>query len=191
MEANGDHVATAAPLMEWDKMGLEERARAFAVERHGGQIRKYTGYPYTTHLLNVANLVRGVPHTEEMLAAAWLHDTLEDTNTTGDEILVRFGPVVLLWVKFLTDRHPHIVGNRATRKQLYRDWLAGAPPEVKTIKLADLIDNSSTIVEHDPGFAKVYMSEKKALLAVLQDGAAALLREATMLVDGYYRTSNM
>lgn len=172
-------------------MSLEEKARAFAVERHGGQVRRYSGYPYATHLLSVANLVRSVPHTEEMIAAAWLHDTLEDTNTTGDEILAHFGPVVALYVNFLTDRQPHIVGNRARRKQLYRQWIAGAPPAVKTIKLADLIDNTSTIVAHDPGFAKVYMAEKKALLGALQDGDEALLRGATTLVGEYYRTAQV
>ncbi|HET8688145.1 MAG TPA: hypothetical protein VFM18_16035, partial [Methanosarcina sp.] len=45
-----------------------------------------------------------------------------------------------------------------------------ASPQAKTIKLADLIDNTSSIVEHDKDFAKIYLAEKKLLLEVLHDG---------------------
>jgi hypothetical protein len=56
--------------------------------------------------------------------------------------------------------------------------LAGASPRAKTIKLADLIDNSRSIVERDPDFAKVYLAEKRELLAVLTDGDETLLNQA-------------
>ena len=57
------------------KTGLEEAAQAFATARHAAidQRRKYTGDPYITHPAAVVELVRSVPHTSEMIAAAWLH----------------------------------------------------------------------------------------------------------------------
>ena len=65
-------------------MTLEAAARVFATTHHAaiGQVRKYTGEPYINHPASVVELVRSVPHTEVMLAAAWLHDTVEDTMAT-------------------------------------------------------------------------------------------------------------
>lgn len=55
-----------------------------------GQVRKYTGEPYINHPAAVAELVSSVPHTPEMLAAAWLHDTVEDTPITLLDIELNF-----------------------------------------------------------------------------------------------------
>lgn len=61
-------------------------------------------------------------------------------------------------------------GNRAARKAIDRAHTAQESAEVKTIKLANLIDNSHCIVARDPDFAKVYLAEKAALLEVLGEG---------------------
>jgi len=63
---------------------LELKAKAFATKCHEDikQVRKYTGEPYINHPAAVVEIVRSVPHTEAMLCAAWLHDTVEDTNAT-------------------------------------------------------------------------------------------------------------
>ncbi|NDF14778.1 HD domain-containing protein, partial [bacterium] len=55
-------------------MTLVEKARQFATLAHEGQVRKYTGQPYIVHPEEVAGIVSTVPHTEAMLAAAFLHD---------------------------------------------------------------------------------------------------------------------
>jgi len=141
---------------------LENRAKIFATIAHGDQKRKYTGEPYTNHLQNVVDLVRSVQHTEEMLAAAWLHDTLEDTDTPLIVIYDTFGTTITSMVWYLTDTK--IGPNRAWRKLNDRNRLATAHPNVKTIKLADLIDNTSSIVQYDPKFAKVYLEEKRLLI---------------------------
>jgi (p)ppGpp synthase/HD superfamily hydrolase len=154
---------------------LIERAAAFAKERHADQKRKWTGAPYWHHCQAVAQLVASVVHTEEMVAAAWLHDVVEDTPTTSDEILERFGDTVGMLVLNLTDASRPQDGNRKARKAIDRERLAHAPVAAKTIKLADLIDNASSIVEHDKDFARVYLAEKEALLEVLGDGDPTLL----------------
>jgi (p)ppGpp synthase/HD superfamily hydrolase len=163
---------------------LENRAAAFAAQRHGAidQHRKYTGEPYITHPEAVASIVRTVTHTEEMLAAAWLHDTVEDTQTTLDEIRAEFGDAVASLVEQVTDVSRPSDGNRKARKALDREHIAKAGPEAKTIKLADLIDNSTSIIERDPKFAKVYLEEKSALLEVLREGDPSLWASANTIV---------
>lgn len=164
--------------------GLVERAYVFAKAAHEavGQVRKYTGEPYIVHPVEVAGIVRSVQHTEEMLAAALLHDTVEDTEATAADIEREFGPEVAALVDWLTDVSRKEDGNRATRKEIDRMHTAKAPAAAKTIKLADLISNSRSIIAHDLGFAQVYLREKAALLEVLTEGDAALVEQANQLL---------
>jgi len=159
---------------------IEARALAFAKAAHASidQRRKYTGEPYIVHPMAVAEIVRSVPHTPEMVAAAYLHDVVEDTPVTIDEVTAEFGPVVGELVDWLTDVSRPGDGNRRVRKELDRCHLAKAPPQAKTIKLADLIDNSLTISARDPDFWRVYRQEKLALLEVLGEGDPALWKRA-------------
>lgn len=159
-------------------------AKAFAFAAHNaiGQTRKYTQDPYTTHLERVAQLVQSVVDDEHMVAAAYLHDVVEDTSTTLDEVKARFGHEVGYLVEYLTDVSKPEDGNRAVRKQIDRDHIAEGDARVHTVKLADLIDNSESITAHDPRFARVYMQEKAQLLEVLSDGHAALLARARQIV---------
>lgn len=155
---------------------MEQQAKDFATRYHASidHRRKYTGEPYITHPAAVVELVRSVPHTEAMICAAWLHDTVEDTPCTLDEIERVFGFEVATLVEMLTDVSKQSDGNRATRKGIDREHTAKVSPQAKTIKLADLIDNTQSIVAHNPAFAKVYLAEKALLLEVLRDGDATL-----------------
>lgn len=153
-------------------MNIVERAKEFAIAAHdaANQVRKYTNQPYWVHPAEVAAIVATVPHTDAMLAAAWLHDTVEDTDVTNEDIVREFGDEVAELVAWLTDVSRLNDGNRAYRKRLDRDHIADAPADAQTIKLADLISNTKSIVEHDPEFAKVYLEEKRLLLEVLVKG---------------------
>lgn len=86
-------------------MNLIERARAFATERHAGQTRKGAAQePYITHPQAVAELVAGWGGTPEWIAAAWLHDTVEDCPPTNlEELQTLFGAEVSMIVAELTD----------------------------------------------------------------------------------------
>ena len=151
----------------------KERALLFATAAHAavGQVRKYTGEPYIVHPIEVAGLVESVSgHTVEMVAAAYLHDTIEDTQVTIDIIVQEFGTEIANLVLWLTKVGEAEHGNRAARKELDREYLAQAPADAQTVKLADLIANTRSIVEHDPKFAEVYLREKLALLQVLKKG---------------------
>ncbi len=164
-----------------DKSALEKHALKFATAAHGAQLRKYTGEPYIVHPIAVAEIVRSVPHTEEMIAAALLHDVVEDTPVTLGDIHARFGGKVCQLVAWLTDISTPFHGNRRARKELDLHHTSLAPAEAKTIKLADLIDNSISISTHDLDFWKVYRSEKLRLLDVLKEGDASLLERAFSL----------
>lgn len=160
-------------------------ARAFAIEAHRrvGQLRKYSGQPYEEHLRRVAMIVGEVTEDPETIAAAWLHDVVEDTPVTIEEVERTFGPGVRTLVDALTDvSRPHH-GNRAARKALDRDHLAKAPPRAQTVKLADLIDNCNDICKHSPRFGPVFAGEMEGLLAVLTEGDAALRRRARKTLD--------
>ena len=169
------------------RVSLEEKAKLLATEWHSSinQVRKYTGEPYINHPAAVVEIVRAVPHTEEMLAAAWLHDTVEDTAATLDEIHDLCGHKVAVLVEMLTDVSKPEDGNRAKRKAIDREHTALASPAAMTIKLADLIDNSSSILSRDPKFAEVYIKEKGLLLKVLMRGDLVLWNRANDIVLDY------
>jgi len=159
---------------------IVERARVFATAAHAavGQTRKYTGEPYVVHPIEVSELVASVGGTEAMVAAALLHDVLEDTEVTVDVLEEQFGSEVADLVLWLTDISKPKDGNRSTRKALDRQHSAAAPADAQTIKVADLISNTKTIVEFDPGFAKTYLAEKRLLLDVLTRANPTLLAMA-------------
>jgi hypothetical protein len=151
---------------------LVEKARDFAVQAHKSMNhrRKYTEAPYSVHLQNVVDLVASVTDEAEVLAAAWLHDVVEDTAATLEDVEASFGKSTAYLVDSLTDVSKPSDGDRAVRKELDRRHLAGADPRAKTIKLADLIDNCRDICKHNKRFAKVYLQEMDALLQVLGAG---------------------
>ena len=156
----------------------------FATTAHGDQKRKYTNDPYIVHPIAVSEIVKTVAHTDEMVAAALLHDVVEDTDVTLDQIKDKFGSKVAELVGWLTDISRPEDGNRKTRKTLDREHSAEAPADAQTIKLADLIHNTKSIEKHDPHFWKVYKQEKIALLGVLTKGDITLRKIAQQQVGG-------
>ncbi len=162
---------------------LIQRAKNFATSAHQriGHRRKYSDQPYQVHLESVARLVASVSEDPEMIAAAWLHDVVEDTPATLGDVEREFGAAVAALVQDLTDVSRPSDGNRALRKESDRQHTAHASVRAKTIKLADLIDNCQDITGHDARFARVYLSEMHALLAVLGEGNARLLNKARAL----------
>lgn len=168
---------------------LVTAAEIYATAAHGAinQRRKYTDEPYITHPQAVAALVSGAGGTPQMVAAAWLHDVAEDTGCTIDGLETMFGLTIATYVNWLTEKQPEPGQklNRAQRKKAECQRIADAPVPVKTIKLADLIHNTSSITQHDPKFAKIYMAEKKELIWCLKDGHHKLLCQATQLIQDY------
>ena len=159
---------------------LVQRARDFAVHAHAriDQRRKYNNQPYDVHLKRVAGLVAEVTDDPATIAAAWLHDTLEDTPATWENVEAEVGSEVASLVAEVTDVSRPSDGNRAVRKALDRAHLARASHRAKTIKLADLIDNAKDIAGNDPKFGRVFVAEAFALIEVLEGGDHRLMARA-------------
>lgn len=166
-----------------EECDMVAHAALFAEKAHVGQVRKYTGEPYINHPNAVAGIV-SLAHeaSPQMVAAAYLHDVIEDCGVTSLWLRNEFGSEVTTLVEWLTDVSQATDGNRAVRKAMDRNHIAKAPPQAKTIKLADMIDNSRSILLHDIKFAKVYIPEKRQLLEVLRDGDALLYKTAQEIV---------
>lgn len=174
-------------------MSIAQKVIRFAHIAHSGQVRKYTNLiPYIQHPLAVASLIRENVEflSNTMIHAAILHDTVEDTEVTLDDIELFFGPVVKGLVYWVTDKSKPEDGNRAARKAIDRAHIACAPGRAQTIKLADLIDNAGSIQKYDSDFAKVYMMEKKLLLPLLTKGDSLLWDKANEIVANYYNKLN-
>lgn len=179
-----------ATLNEISMDELIKKAKNYARVAHEeiDQRRKYTNEPYIVHPAAVAKLVSMVTDDVEMICAAWLHDVVEDTNRTLADIEHKFGSGISELVENLTDVSKPEDGNRKKRKEIDLKHTNQASARAKTVKLADFIDNSKTITRYDPGFAKVYMAEKRRLLKVLKEGDSRLFSEASQIIDAYYKS---
>jgi len=160
------------------------KAIKFAAKAHEGQVRKYSGLPYIIHPVEVATIVESAGGTDDMIAAALLHDVVEDCEGyTFEMIADEISPEVAELVRGMTEASKPEDGNRATRKEIDKDFLAQQSAEVQTIKYADIISNTQDIAVSDPKFAKVYIAEIKALLKVIDKGDADLYAKANELVN--------
>ncbi|MFZ1792542.1 MAG: HD domain-containing protein [Anaerolineae bacterium] len=124
-------------------------ALVFAANKHRDQRRKDApGSPYINHVLCVANLLAGDGNVtdEDVLLAAVLHDTVEDTATTFDELTAHFGPRVAGFVREVTDDRAL---PKQTRKQLQIEHAPHLSEGAKQIKLADKTCNVRDI-NNDP-----------------------------------------
>jgi GTP pyrophosphokinase len=128
---------------------LLRHAYVFAANRHQGQIRR-SGEPYLTHPLTVAWILADMELDEETVAAGLLHDLLEDTPTTADEIEVEFGPEVERLVTALTkmaDFESSYSSREATEAENFRRLLLASVDDLRVIliKLADRLHNMRTL----------------------------------------------
>jgi (p)ppGpp synthase/HD superfamily hydrolase len=181
-------------LPELPHIPLIEQAKNTAHFAHDSilQKRKYSGEPYWVHTDEVASIVApfamACKNPEAVVCAAHLHDVIEDVfpiNPRFDLFFIseNFGEDTAELVKDLTDVYTKEAWsdlNRDKRKKLECERIGKISPAAKTIKLADLISNTKSIVENDPDFARIYIREKLNLLGFLADGSPALLQTATM-----------
>lgn len=166
----------------------------FADKAHGEQMRKYAPERYIVHPVRVMNTCKRVTDDVAILAAAVLHDVLEDTEVRKSELKNFLESVLpsamakrtLELVVDLTDvyvKKDYPGMNRRARKAKELLRLEKTSPDSQTIKYADIIDNAKEIVQHDPGFAKVFLRECRANLKKLNQGNKELYDEAVQMVN--------
>jgi (p)ppGpp synthase/HD superfamily hydrolase len=156
------------------RMEIVRKAQRFATEKHRGQRRTHYDAPYTDHLRSVVSLLRAYGQTDShVIAAAWLHDTVEKTSATVQCIVEEFGDGIGELVYWLTDTGQG-EGDILARTTAWR--LGGAPWDAKLIKLADIIDNGRVIMKHDRAKAPRFVSEKRMVLQHMQVREGDMLR---------------
>lgn len=137
-------------MLPREDLALVLRALAFAAEKHRDQRRKdEEASPYINHPIALADVlvnVGGVTDTL-VLCAALLHDTIEDTGTTGDELEAHFGPEIRKVVEEVSDDKDL---PKMERKRLQIEHAASISTEAKLVKLADKICNVRDLVDHAP-----------------------------------------
>ena len=154
---------------------------------HRNQKRKYTEEPYSIHPQSVANIVAEFVDKYPLIReVAYCHDLIEDTEMTSTLLyneLLSFGYSELeaelitdytneLTDEFTKENYPNL--NRKTRKDFEADRLSRISPLSQTVKYADMIDNTSSIVAKDPDFSIVYLKEKKRLIDLMVNGEEKL-----------------
>jgi guanosine-3',5'-bis(diphosphate) 3'-pyrophosphohydrolase len=134
-----DRIEAAAERSPLVRAALEQ-----ARSDHEGQVRNGSGgMPYVEHPIRVAALLDEHGYGEEVLAAALLHDVVEDSETTLDELREKFGDVVAGLVGSMTDDES--IDDYRQRKAEHRERLAAAPAEAMAIYGADKLTNSGTL----------------------------------------------
>ncbi|MFN6943512.1 MAG: HD domain-containing protein [Cytophagaceae bacterium] len=166
----------------------------YAERAHGDQKRKYSGDPYIVHPIRVMKLTQKYTKELPALAAALLHDVLEDTAVTEkdlegflseimskDDALKTLQLVVDLTDVYVKDSFPKL--NRNVRKNKEAERLSKIDPLAQTVKYADLIDNSVDIAKNDLDFATVFLQECKGLLQKMDKGNPELYKKAVQVVN--------
>lgn len=170
-------------------------ADAYQQAAHGaiGQKRKFSGLPYSVHPQQVVSLLvhyMGFQN-EAVICAGLLHDVVEDTDISHEDILHIFGSNVANLVRGMTkDSYPGCT--RAVKFSLEVARLNNCCPDVKSIKLADSICNMKDYIKDDPNYAyKVYVPEKRILIdEALKEGHNGLWMEADALITNFMENYN-
>lgn len=152
---------------------LARRAQAFAREAHKGQLRRNSKLPYHTHPEAVAAIVAAAGLPEEAVAAAHLHDVLEDTPTPYSELAGLFGRRVADLVVEVTKPYKDKNRPKPERMVMAREHYAKASYLGKSIKLADVIHNVGSLHQlpvHDREFVDHFLSVCWALVPQLKGG---------------------
>jgi myo-inositol-1(or 4)-monophosphatase len=127
---------------------LLDRAIIFAVKAHAGTERRGKGYPYIVHPLEAVEIVATMTPDQELLAAAALHDTVEDTDVTVEQIRAEFGDRIATLVADESEERPQGISDEESwhdRKRAAINHLANASHDAKIVALGDKLSNMRAI----------------------------------------------
>ena len=128
--------------------GLLDRAIVFAVRAHSGTERRGKGFPYIVHPMEAVAIVATMTSDQELLAAAALHDTVEDTDVTVESLSAEFGDRV---ARLVAEESDVLIEGKSEqeswheRKQAAIDRLAAAPHDAKMVAMGDKLSNMRAI----------------------------------------------
>ncbi len=148
---------------------LFDHAVTFAVKAHSGTERRGKGFPYVIHLMEAAEIVATITPDQDLLAAAMLHDTVEDTDVTLDDLRREFGDRIASLVEAESDVRLEDESEEESwhrRKQEAIDRLSAAPLDAKIVALGDKLSNMRAIardyaVQGDSLWRLFHVTEKE------------------------------
>ena len=171
-----------------------KKITSFADAAHGDQKRKYADERYVQHPIRVMHTCQQLGYPLPVLAAAILHDVLEDTEVTQEQTREFLLTIMneadtdqtISLVKELTDvytkeKYPQL--NRQKRRAKEANRLEKISADAQTIKYGDIIDNAKDVVEHGADFAPVLLKEYDALLMKMKNGNQELRQKAIEIVS--------
>jgi hypothetical protein len=171
-----------------------QQVKEFADKSHGNQTRKYTGQRYIVHPVEVMEICSEYTDNISILAAALLHDVLEDTPVTEEELLdflLKIMPekgakktldlTVELTDVYTKDAYPQF--NRRVRKDKEHQRSSKTSWGAQTIKYADIISNSIDISKHDKNFGPKFLNEVRSQLKTMNHGHPKLYKRAVETVN--------
>ncbi|WP_198293531.1 HD domain-containing protein [Algoriphagus resistens] len=181
-------------LIIMQKDEILKLVRDYADEAHGDQIRKYTKERYIVHPERVLKICEEYSNKLPVVAAALLHDVLEDTDVTPKEMKDYLSTIMLAeeatrTVKLvieMTDVYTKAAypqWNRDTRKQKELERIKKTSPDAQSIKYADILDNCREIVQYDISFAPKYLQECSSILKSAIRGNKDLRKLAMETLD--------
>ena len=153
-----------------------ERAAAFAAHAHRDQ--RYGAEPYSTHLAAVRLVLYDFSLAGDLAVAAWLHDVLEDTETTREEIAALFGDDVAALVEAVTGR-----GQNRKARIANAYGKIEAMPEALYLKLADRIANVEASARSKPDLLAMYQREQEGFEAMIWRAGMARAPLAQRMLD--------
>ncbi len=157
-----------------------EEVIEFAKKKHAGQTRKFTNEPYIEHPLRVAEILKNYNVENDLLIVACLHDTIEDTDATYDEIKEQFGKKIADFVKELTKDQNEIDKIGKTEHLIKKINLMSK--NALTVKLADRLDNVNGLPKTDQEFIKKYATQTKKIINNLKQPLDSTQRELFNLI---------
>ncbi len=173
-------------------MRIVQKAREFAERVHEGHVRTDAARtPYILHLQEVAQLVEESGGSQQEIAAAWLHDTVEDTEATIEDIQNEFGDEIARLVEGLTDKTEWMSLSLGERKAKQAERVAKEPGSVKRVKLADQTSNVKIVSEGKDHFTleeKFIYIESAKKIAEACSGVSAMLDE--LFLERYEEARN-
>lgn len=160
---------------------LIKKAEDFAVKKHHGQTRKFTGEPYVIHPKQVSDLVAQYGGSPEMIAAAWLHDVVEDCGVKIKKIREKFGDKVAKLVEELT--LPPYADKGGKKSDYIAKKMETMSSDGLTIKLCDRLNNVSDFETAHPKFVSKYAPKTKFIMDSLEDSGRPLTAKQEKLVQ--------
>ena len=171
-----------------EEAAVDVEAMHYAAAKHAGQVRKFSGKEYATHPQKVAQIVMNFKKSKNLdvlMAAAHLHDTIEDTDTTFTALQKEFGNLIASLVNELSSDSEMI--KKVGKTKYLTDKMISMSDYALVIKLADRLQNVSDLISGSPKWANKYATETEYILKELE-AKRKLTRSQTKLVKAIKRT---